>query len=132
MVQTGVRLKDRQYTQITPDETIRPLRDQIIVKPLDPKWSPLIAIAYNGEALRGRVVATGPGCFPNVHARGKRDGKDYHSIRQSKIFRPTEVKVGDIVELGGAEIGGYLWTHVSINGEDHILCREQDVCGIAA
>jgi co-chaperonin GroES (HSP10) len=51
-------------------------------------------------------------------------------VRQLKAFRPCDVQVGDIVHLGGMEIGGYLWPHIMINGEDMIIASEQDVCGI--
>ena len=129
-VQTGVRLGDKAPNFIAPWEEVRPLRDQIIVKTHPPQWSPLLEIAWRGEATRGTVVAVGPGCYPNIHERGNKDGKPYRKVRQSRQFRKTEVNVGDTVELGGTEIGGYLWTHCNIGGEDHIICREQDVCGV--
>jgi len=97
---------------------------------MPPKWSATLEIEWRGEGLRGQVVAVGPGTYPNVHSRFHKDGKEVRTVRKLKAFRPTEVKVGDIVELGGAEIGGYLWQHVYIDGKDHIVCREQDVCGI--
>jgi len=128
---SGKRLNDAaSLTFITAGETLRPLRDHIIVKVLPPKWASAIAVEYRGEALRGEVVAAGPGVHPNWHERGKKDGKDYHTVRPGKIFRPTEVKIGDIVELGGAEIGGYLWQRVNYRGAECVVVREQDVCGI--
>lgn len=72
-------------------------------------------------------MAKGPGRYPNRHYRGKRDGKEWRHIKPSAIFRETEVNIGDIVQLGGLELGGYLWPHVQIDGVDHILCSEQDV-----
>jgi hypothetical protein len=128
---SGKRLNDAaSLTFITAGETLRPLRDQLIVRVIPPKWSTGLAIEYRGEALRGEIIAAGPGLHPNVHRRGKKDGKDYHTVRRSGVFRPTEVKPGDIVELGGAEIGGYLWQRVNYRGAECIICREQDVAGV--
>ena len=129
-VVTGKRSYDRSVNFIAEHETIRPLRDQIIVKPLPIEFSSTLEVVWSGETVRGLVIAVGPGCYPNRHSRFQKDGKEQRTVRSSKQFRPTEVKVGDVVELGGKEIGGYLWTHVFVNGEDCIICREQDVCGI--
>ncbi len=123
----GVRISDKTINFVAKAERIRPLRDQIIVKPLPLRFSPTIKAEWRGEAIRGEVIAAGPGCFPNLHSRGTKDGKPYHTIRQSKHFRPTEVKIGDVVELGGMEIGGYLFPKVWVDGEWCVICREQDV-----
>lgn len=124
----GVRFYDKSLNFVTGQ--IRPLREKLIVKPLPPALSQTLATNWNGEAVRGQVIATGPGTHPNIYEKGTQDGKPYRRVRQLKAFRPCDVKVGDIVQLGGMEIGGYLWPHVLINGEDHILCSEQDVCGV--
>lgn len=94
------------------------------------KLSQTILASFSGEAVRGEVVAAGPGRYPNIHRRGKKDGKEWRTVSPSKHFRPTEVKIGDIVQLGGMELGGYLFPHIQINGIDHILCSEQDVAAI--
>jgi co-chaperonin GroES (HSP10) len=124
----GLRLHDKSLNFVSGQ--IRPLREKLIVKPLPPALSQTIAADWNGEAVRGQVVATGPGTHPNIHEKGTQDGKPYRRVRQLKAFRPCDVKVGDIVQLGGMEIGGYLWPHILIDGEDHIICSEQDVAGV--
>ncbi len=123
----GVRLADKALNFIAPGRRIRPLRDQIIVKPV-PLWlSDTINADWSGEVVRGVVIAAGPGCYPNIHRRGFKDGKPYRTVRQSSVFRPTEVRIGDIVQLGGMEIGGYLWPKVWAEGEWCVICREEDV-----
>jgi hypothetical protein len=124
----GVRLHDKSLNFVSGQ--IRPLREKLIVKPMAPAFSQTIAADWNGEAVRGKIIAAGPGTYPRIHAKGVKDGKPWRTVRDLKAFRPCDVKVGDIVQLGGMEIGGYLWPHILINGEDHIICSEQDVCGI--
>jgi hypothetical protein len=126
-LKSGVRLADRAINFVAQEERLRPLRDQIIVKPLPLSLSERLRADWHGEVVRGVVIAAGPGCYPNIHARGFKDGKPYHTIRESKVFRPIEVKVGDVVELGGMELGGYLWPKVWAQGDWCVICREQDV-----
>ena len=118
---------DRTCTDILPPGTkLRPLRDQIIVKPL--AWEPSKTIQIAGDTrkpLRGTVVAVGPGCYP------KRYNRDRSKTWDSKAFRRTEVKVGDMVELGGLELGGYRFQQVVMDNELHVICREEDVTGVA-
>jgi co-chaperonin GroES (HSP10) len=123
----NARVERKSFDFIAEAETLRPLRDQIIVKVLPLKLSDVVIAEWKGSAVRGTVVAAGPGRYPNRYATGRKDGKDYRIMRESAHFRPTEVKVGDVVELGGLDIGGYLFTRLQINGEEHILCSEQDV-----
>jgi co-chaperonin GroES (HSP10) len=104
---------------------LRPLRDQIVVKPLN--WEPSKIIAIAGDKrkpLRGVVVAVGPGCYPKIY------NKDRSKVWDSKQFRPCDVKVGDTVELGGLELDGYLFPTIMIGNERHVLCREADVAGV--
>lgn len=103
-------------------ETLRPLRDQLIVKPL--KWEPskiIEVVSSKRKPLRGVVVAAGPGCYPKLY------NKDRSKSWDSAVFRPCEVKVGDMVELGGLEIDGYLFPQVMLGNEPHVICREADV-----
>lgn len=122
-----MRLSDTSLNFIHPGRRIRPLRDQLIVKPVPLTLSKKIAAQWRGEPVKGIVIAAGPGCYPNIHERGMRDGKPYRSVRQSKVFRPTEVKVGDVVHLGGMELGGYLWPKLWAEGGWCVICREADV-----
>ena len=127
MSERGIRQGGETAYSIPPGTKLRPLRDQIIVKPLPLKYSKIIDCEYTGKPTRGEVVAVGPGKYANIHERGTRDGKPYHTIRQSKYFTPPELKPGDIVELGGLQIGGYLFEQVGIDGVPHVICQEADV-----
>lgn len=125
MESSGVRLEGTRHEVIAPAERIRPLRDQIVVKPME--WNPSRTIQIAGNTrrtLRGTVVAVGPGCYP------KRYNRDRSKTWDSKAFQRTEVKVGDVVELGGLEIDGYSFPQVLIGNELHVICREADVAGV--
>lgn len=73
-------------------------------------------------------MAVGPGSNPIKYKdgpKGKRSLMDY-----SKHFQHTELKPGDIVELGGLNIfdgKGYSFTEVLIGTELHLICSENDV-----
>jgi co-chaperonin GroES (HSP10) len=120
----GTRIGNETLAFIPADHTIRPLRDQIIVEPLPhndileiPGW----------RTIRGKVLAVGPGTYPKLYngPKGKRS-KSW----DSKQFRRTEVKVGDIVHLGGKEIRGYLFPTVRWGAREVVVCREADVAVI--
>ena len=123
----GVRIGNETLGQVSASENVRPLRDQIVLEPLDWEPSKIIAVAYQGKPLRGRVLAVGPGNYPKKYngPKGKRS-KSW----DSKHFVPTEVKVGDVVELGGLEIGGYLHTRFRWGDKDCVMIREADVAGV--
>lgn len=126
--QSGVRLEGSRYEVVAPTERLRPLRDQIVVKPLP--WAPSGTIQIAGDTRRARrrgtVTAVGPGCYP------WRYNADRSKRWLSKAFRATEVKVGDVVELGGptADEDWMPGLQVLIGNELHIICREEDVCGV--
>lgn len=126
---SGVRIGNETLTYIGADKHIRPLRDQIIVEPLPWKPSSTIEVVTHAKPLRGRVLAVGPGCYPKRYNGPK--GVRTKSW-DAKCFRPTDVKVGDIVELGGLEIGGYLHQTVNWGGKEVVVCREEDVAGIVS
>lgn len=106
----------------------RPLGDRILLRPL--KWEPsrILEVVRYGRTLRGEVMAVGPGVNPIKYkpgANGPKSKMDY-----SRHFRPTEVKVGDVVELGGLNIydgKGYQFTEVLIGAETFVICTERDV-----
>jgi hypothetical protein len=112
---------------VSADESIRPLRDVIIVEPKPPEFSKTIFVGWNGKAVQGVVRAVGPGKYPNLHDRGERDGKRYHEIRSSKNFIRTELKVGDVVHLGGLERDGYDFQSVNWGGIECLMATEADV-----
>ena len=133
MPDRGIRLRDQSLNFV--EGQVRPKEDWLLIKSLPPHLSQTISADWNGEPVRGQVVEAGPGKYPNLHKRYWKAGKDgrpieIREIKKSKIFRPTEVKPGDIVHLGGMELGGYLWKHVLIDNVDHIWAMEADVCGI--
>lgn len=123
----GAELSHKTLTHIPASETIRPLRDVIIVEPLDGYFSSIIHVIHECKPLKGIVRAVGPGVYPRQYdgLKGKRT-KTWHG----KQFRKTEVKVGDTVELGGAERGGIPFQTVYWNDRLHLIAREEDVAGI--
>lgn len=122
--QSGVRLDRKRVEFIPADSTIRPLRDQIVIKPLAWEPSKIIDVVYRGKTLRGEVLAVGPGVYP------KQYNKDRSKSWDSKAFRPCDVKVGDVVELGGLEIRGYSFDEYLWGDQPIVMCREADVTGV--
>lgn len=123
----GVRVGNETLTFVPAHKHIRPLRDQIIVEPLPWEPSKTIAVVTHAKPLRGIVRAVGPGTYPKRYNGPK--GKRTKSW-DAKCFRPCDVQVGDVVELGGLEIGGYLHTTINWGGKEVIMCREEDIAGI--
>jgi hypothetical protein len=119
---SGVDLNTQRMEMVAGD--LRPMGDRLIVKPLPLKLSEHVIALWGGKTVVGQVVASGKGEYPNIY------NKDRSKVWKSKVFRPNECKVGDIVYLGGMENGGYSFPVVSLNGEDHIVCSQKDVCGI--
>lgn len=91
---------------------IRPLQDRIVVKRLEgestTKGGIIIPDTAKEKPIEGKVVAVGNGKI-------LKDGK----------HRPLEVQVGDVVLFGK-----YSGTEVKIDGEEHVLIREDDVLAI--
>lgn len=107
-------------------DQVRMIGDRILLKPL--KWEPskILEVVRHGRALRGEVMAIGPGHNPMKY-RKERNKKlmDY-----SKRFRPTEVRVGDVIELGGLnqfDGKGYDFPEVIVGNERMLICSERDV-----
>ena len=128
----GVRIGNETADIIPESASIRPLRDQIVLEPLEWRPSEIIRIAYSGRPVRGRVKAIGPG-----HYRIKYNGRKGVRTKSwsSHTFIPTEVKVGDVVELGGIELGtgalrGYAFQSFLWGTKEHLICSERDVTGI--
>ena len=91
---------------------IRPLQDRIVVKRLEgeskTKGGIIIPDTAKEKPIEGKVVAVGNG---KVLKNGK--------------VRPPDVKVGDTILFGK-----YSGTEVKIDGEDHVLLREDDVLAV--
>jgi len=91
---------------------IRPLHDRLIVKRLEEeektKGGIIIPDTAKEKPIEGKVIAVGEG-------RIKKDGK--------KV--PMEVKKGDRILFAK-----YAGTEVKIDGEEHLMMREDDVLAI--
>lgn len=124
---SGARIKNTLNAFVGADERVRPLRDQIVVEPMYVGLSDIIDVQWHGETIRGKVLAVGPGTYPKKYDGPK--GKRTKSW-DSKAFRPTEVKVGDVVNLAGLELKGYLHNTFMWGNRSCVLCREEDVAVI--
>jgi chaperonin GroES len=91
---------------------IRPLQDRILVKRIEneekTKGGIIIPDTAKEKPSEGKVVAVGKGKVTD-------DGK----------LQPLEVKKGDRVLFSK-----YSGTEVNIEGEEHLIIREDDVLGI--
>ena len=124
----GARFGGETMTVIPATATLRPLRDVIIVEPEDVIYSRYIAVRQLTKPLKGTVLAVGPGHYPKRY-----DHPDKHKRTKtwdSKRFQPTELKVGDKVELGGAEIEGYAHEQFWWGDKRVLFCREADVAAV--
>jgi hypothetical protein len=121
----GSRFGGETLTLVPADVLIRPLRDQMIVEPLETIYSRHIIVDHHTKPLRGIVKAIGPGHFPKKYDHALKHKRT--KMWDSKHFQPTELKVGDVVELGGAEIGGYAFETFYWGDVMHLHCREADV-----
>jgi|SRR6516225_6045943 chaperonin GroES len=90
---------------------MRPLRDRVIVKRIEQeertKGGIIIPDTAKEKPQEGRVVAVGPG----RHEDGK-------------VIK-VDVKAGDRILFGK-----YSGTEVKLDGEEHIIMREEDILGV--
>lgn len=128
----GGELSYASTTYIDPASEIRCLHDYMVVEPLNIEHSLVLDVIENIKPVRGVVKAIGPGIYPNVY-----DHPDKHKrtkMWKSKTFQPTQVKVGDVVELGSIRVDGrvtgYSFQQIMIGSKMHIMCTERDVSGI--
>ncbi len=91
---------------------VRPLHDRVLVKRVEDeqvsRGGIIIPDTAKEKPIRGRIVATGPG--------RRLDSGD---------VRALTVKEGDVVLF--SKYGG---TDIKIDGEDHLIMREDDILGI--
>jgi chaperonin GroES len=91
---------------------IRPLQDRLIVKRVaeenKTKGGIIIPDTAKEKPLEGEVIAVGNG-------KVLEDGK----------VRPLDIKAGDRILFSK-----YAGTEVKIEGEDHLILREEDVLGV--
>ena len=91
---------------------IKPLQDRILIKRIEEeertKGGIIIPDAAKEKPQEGMVIAVG-------------DGK----MLDSGVKAPLTVKVGDKILFGK-----YSGTEVKVDGEEHLIMREDDVLGI--
>jgi hypothetical protein len=134
-VVAGTRIGNETYDAVSAEAVIRPLHDQIIVEPLEWRPSDIISVVYWGKPLRGKVKAVGPGKYPWKYIwkyNDKTQKRERIGRKLSKYFVPTQVKIGAVVELGGLELGGYLFQTFRWGSIEHVICTEQDITGIVS
>ncbi len=91
---------------------ISPLQDRIIVKRLEEeektKGGIIIPDSAKEKPQEGKVIAVGKG-----------------KVTEGGKVIPLDVKVGDRILFGK-----YSGTEVKIEGEEHLIMREEDILGI--
>lgn len=92
--------------------TIRPLQDRILVKRVKEeektKGGLFIPETAKEKPIEGEVIAVGNG-----------------KVLENGTARPLDVKVGDRVLF--SKYGG---TEVKLDGEEHLIMREDDILGV--
>ena len=91
---------------------IRPLQDRVIVKRIEEeektKGGIIIPDTAKEKPMEGKVIAVGKG-------KVLEDGK----------LQALDVKAGDRILFGK-----YSGTEIKIDGEEHLIMREEDVLGV--
>ena len=92
---------------------IRPLQDRVIVKRLEDevektKGGIIIPDTAKEKPQQGKIIAVGKGKVND-------DGK----------LTPIDVKVGDTILFGK-----YSGSEIKLNGEEHLIMREEDILGV--
>jgi chaperonin GroES len=91
---------------------LRPLQDRILVKRIEEEEKTeggiIIPDTAKEKPVEGKVIAVGKG-------KVSEDGK----------LRPLDVKKGDRILFGK-----YAGTEVKIEGQEHLIMREDDVLGV--
>jgi chaperonin GroES len=92
---------------------IRPLQDRVIVKRLDDqdektKGGIIIPDTAKEKPQRGKIIAVGKG---KLNEEGK--------------VIPLDVKKGDVILFGK-----YAGSEIKIDGEEHLIMREDDILGV--
>ena len=91
---------------------IKPLGDRVLVKPLEAeektKGGIVLPDTAKEKPQEGKVIAVGKG-----------------SVSEDGKVRPLEVKAGDKVLYGK-----YSGTEIKVDGEDHLIMKEEDILAI--
>lgn len=131
MIRAGAEIVAKP--EILPAGTqLRMMGDRILLKPLPVEHSALLEVVENVRPMRGVVVAVGPGMHPYKHRPHAYD-RNKKTVVRSNHFLPTQVKVGDVVELGGLNVfdgKGYNFPTVMIGTQHFLIVTERDVAGV--
>jgi len=91
---------------------VRPLHDRLVVKRVDEeaktKGGIIVPDTAKEKPLQGKVVAAGPG-----------------KVNDEGDVIPLDVKKGDRVLFGK-----YAGTEIDIDGQEHLIIREDDVLAV--
>jgi chaperonin GroES len=91
---------------------VRPIQDRLVVRRIEEqetsKGGIIIPDTAKEKPVEGEVVAVGKG-----------------KVTEKGDIRPLDVKVGDRVLFGK-----YAGTEVKIDGEEHLILREDEVLGV--
>ena len=91
---------------------IRPLQDRLIVKRVKEeektKGGIIIPDSAKEKPVEGEVIAVGNG-----------------KVQEDGTVRKLDVKAGDRILFGK-----YSGTEIKLNGEEHLILREEDILGI--
>jgi chaperonin GroES len=91
---------------------IRPLQDRVIIKRVKEegktKGGIIIPDSAKEKPVEGKVIAVGNG-----------------KVLENGSVRKLDVKAGDTILFGK-----YSGTEVKIDGEDHLIIREEDILGV--
>jgi co-chaperonin GroES (HSP10) len=133
----GVAMTDENLTFIPAGTKLKPLRDQIIIEPMDIMHSRVLIIPpHESKLIRGKVIAAGPGHYPNryLDKNGDRipDGRKVGrtQIVAGTVFVPNPVRVGDTVHLDGRQTGKSAFDAFYWGPKYCIHARAEDVAGV--
>ncbi len=91
---------------------IRPLQDRVIVKRVEEdektKGGIIIPDTAKEKPIEGKVVAVGKG-----------------KVRDDGTVQPLDVKRGNRILFGK-----YAGTEIKVEGEEHLIMREDDILGV--
>ena len=124
----SARVTQNSSTDIAEDAVLKPLRDNIILEPVNVALSKIIIVKEETKPLRGIVKAVGPGCYPKKYDNDDKSKRT--KMWDSEVFQPTVVQVGDVIELGGYDFRGYTFPSFYWGSKLHLVIREEDISGV--
>jgi hypothetical protein len=129
MAGRGMTMTDENLTFIPAETQLRLLRDQMIIAPMDVLHSRILIIPPHSSVLiRGKVLAAGPGYYPNRYDHSEKHKRT--KVMAGTVFVPMSVKVGDVVHLDGRQTGKSAFDAFYWGDKYCIHCRQEDVAGV--